>query len=542
MAEGVVIRRHAIDRGHRAQRAGIVIGAPVAHHADGADRQDRHEGLPDLVVEPVLADLVDIDRIRLAQDREFLAGDLAGAADRQARAREGVTADELRRQAKLATKGADLVLEEFTQRLDQLQPHLLRQTAHIVVRLDRHRGTARERDAFDHVGIERALGQELGALDLVRVVLEHVDEEPADRLALHFRVRHALERAEEERALIGRDQPHVVVVAEHGDHFLGLALAQQAVVDEDAGQVVADRLVDQHRRDRAVDAAREAADHLLVADLFADLGDRLFAIARHRPVAGEARKPHEVLVELRALRGVVHLGVELHGVEVTRRIGGDREGGAGRGAIDLEARGDAADVVAVAHPDLLAPVLEPALEQRQRARGRSDIGAAELGGAMAGFDEAAELLHHHLLAVADPEDRHAEGEGRFRRTRRALAGDAVRATREDDCLGGETLQEGIGDLLIGMDFAIDVELAQAARNQLRDLGAEVDDEEALMLGHVRGIGGDFAKSKSAGAPPPHPRGICGKMKGGGGPGTWARAVKRGPKAPFVISREAGRAG
>lgn len=30
-----------------------------------------------------------------------------------------------------------------------------------------------------------------------------------------------------------------------------------------------------------------SADHLLVADLFADLGDRLFAIARHRPVAGE---------------------------------------------------------------------------------------------------------------------------------------------------------------------------------------------------------------------------------------------------------------
>jgi hypothetical protein len=33
------------------------------------------------------------------------------------------------------------------------------------------------------------------------------------------------------------------------------------VIDEHAGQLVADRLVDQHRRDGAVDAARQAADH-----------------------------------------------------------------------------------------------------------------------------------------------------------------------------------------------------------------------------------------------------------------------------------------
>jgi hypothetical protein len=42
------------------------------------------------------------------------------------------------------------------------------------------------------------------------------------------------------------------------------------VIDEDAGELVADRLVDQHRRDRGIDAAREAADHLAVADLRAD--------------------------------------------------------------------------------------------------------------------------------------------------------------------------------------------------------------------------------------------------------------------------------
>jgi hypothetical protein len=34
-----------------------------------------------------------------------------------------------------------------------------------------------------------------------------------------------------------------------------------------------------------------------------------------------------------------------------------------------------------------------------------------------------------------------------------------------------------------VDFAIDVQFPQAARDELRDLRAEVDDEEAFMLCH-----------------------------------------------------------
>jgi hypothetical protein len=55
---------------------------------------------------------------------------------------------------------------------------------------------------------------------------------------------------------------HVEVAAEGLDDLLGLALlAQQPVVDEDAGELVADRLVDEQRGDGGVDAARERADH-----------------------------------------------------------------------------------------------------------------------------------------------------------------------------------------------------------------------------------------------------------------------------------------
>ena len=115
---------------------------------------------------------------------------------------ERMAADERLRQAELAAERAHLVLEQFAQRLDQLQPHALGQAADVVVALDRRRRAAGEGDALDHVGIERALREKLDrpaavAGDAARLALEHVDEQPADRLALGLRVVDALERVEE---------------------------------------------------------------------------------------------------------------------------------------------------------------------------------------------------------------------------------------------------------------------------------------------------------------------------------------------------------
>ncbi len=136
-----------------------------------------------------------------------------------------MAADEGLGQAELAAEHADLVLEELAQRLDELHVHALGQAAHIVVALDRDRGAAGERHALDDVGIERALRQEVGAADLLGLLLEHVDEEPADGLALDLGVGHALERAEEQVLRLHVDERDVVAVAEQRDDLLGLGLA-----------------------------------------------------------------------------------------------------------------------------------------------------------------------------------------------------------------------------------------------------------------------------------------------------------------------------
>ena len=130
-----------------------------------------------------------------------------------------MAADEGLGQAELAAERAHLVLEQFAQRLDQLHVHALRQPADIVVRLDGDRRAAGERHALDHVGIERALRQELGAAELFCFRLEHIDEELADRLALGLGIADALERVEEVLRRVNVDERNVVVAAEQATTF-----------------------------------------------------------------------------------------------------------------------------------------------------------------------------------------------------------------------------------------------------------------------------------------------------------------------------------
>src|SRR5207253_785617 len=104
------------------------------------------------------------------------------------------------------------------------------------------------------------------------------------------------------------------------------ALAEQAVVDEDALELRADRLVQQQRDHRAVHAAGKRADHALPADLFADLLDRFLRERAHLEVEGDAAVLEERLVQLAPPRGMRDFGVELQGMELPLRVADGRIG------------------------------------------------------------------------------------------------------------------------------------------------------------------------------------------------------------------------
>ena len=239
------------------------------------------------------------------------------------------------------------------------------------------------------------------------------------------------QRAEESVCGVNVDERDVVAVAEQRDDLLGLAEPQQAVVDEDAGELVADGLVDQHRGDGGIDAAGEAADHPALADLRADARDRLVAEGLHRPVAACSRRC--------AARSCA--GAPRHAACGPPRGGtSGRNSGASRRAITANGRvlgravaGEAGrqpgDPVAMAHPDRIAP--RPCARRPRTARTSSSTSTSARPNSRwcPPSTVAAELRGHGHLPVADAEHRHAAVEDRLRRARAALLVHGFRARR-----------------------------------------------------------------------------------------------------------------
>ena len=98
-----------------------------------------------------------------------------------------------------------------------------------------------------------------------------------------------VERVEEPVARLHVHEVDVELAAERLLDLLGLAEPQQPGVDEHARELVADRLVHERGGDRGVDAAGQPADHPLVADLGADLGDRLLDDRRRSSTSAGSR-------------------------------------------------------------------------------------------------------------------------------------------------------------------------------------------------------------------------------------------------------------
>ncbi len=135
------------------------------------------------------------------------------------------------------------------------------------------------------------------------------------------------------------DERDVERAAEELDDVLRLIETHQTVIDEDAGELIADRLMDEDGGDGGIDAAGKAADHPPLADLLADLRDRAILEGGHGPVTGKARNAvDEIGEEPRAIRRMGDFGVELNAVEFPALIGDGGEGRALRGADDGEAR------------------------------------------------------------------------------------------------------------------------------------------------------------------------------------------------------------
>ncbi|MNN08968.1 hypothetical protein D3C81_1218370 [compost metagenome] len=393
--------------------------------------------------------------------------------------------DHVVRQAQLQADLAHFVLEQFTQRLDQLEVHFLRQATDVVVRLDHVGLAALGAGRLDHVRVDGALGEELDVVQLAGFGIEDVDEGAADDLALLLRVGFAFQVVEELLFSVGADHLDAHVLLEHGHHLVAFVQAQQAVVDEHAGQLVADGLVQQRGNYRGVNTAGQAEQDVVGADLGANLGDGVFSNLRRRPQGfAAADVEDEARQDATALLGVGHFRVELHAVVAARVVehASDR---AARGAGQhVEVAWHLGDLVTVAHPHIQAQhavgvnVVFDAVEQAALAD-HVNAGITELT-QLGTFDLAAHLFGHGLHAVADAQHRYVQVEHGLRGAWAVGFVDRLGAAGEDDAARVEFADRFIVHVE-RVQFAVHADFAHAAGDQLGVLGTEVEDQDAVSV-------------------------------------------------------------
>ena len=262
-------RGHGVGGVHSADDDRPELGALAVHDAGGADVGDDREVLPDLRVHAGLCELLAEDGVGLTHGGETVAGDRADAPDAEAGAGERLTPHHAVRQTERLADLTDLVLEEVLHRLNKLKAELFGQTADVVVGLD-------ALVALDDVGVDRALAEEVDALELGGLFFKDVDELLADDLALALGLRNARELIEEAVGRVHVGEIGAQLFAEDLDDLLALALAHETVVHMHAVELIADGTEQQRRHNGAVHAAGQGQKHLAVADLLTDERDLLF--------------------------------------------------------------------------------------------------------------------------------------------------------------------------------------------------------------------------------------------------------------------------
>src|SRR5665213_1917935 len=134
---------------------------------------------------------------------------------------------------------------------------------------------------------------------------------------------------------------------------LRLASAQQPVIDEDAGQLAANRLVQKGRRHTPIHAAAQAEEDPLLPSDPANFLDRLVEIIAHVPIRpATANAMDKIGDNLAPARRMGDLGMKLQPIKAPFPILQSRELRIIRSGGDLEALGNLAQLIPVRIPDL----------------------------------------------------------------------------------------------------------------------------------------------------------------------------------------------
>ena len=143
----------------------------------------------------------------------------------------------------------------LAQRFEQLEFHVLWQTADVMVRLDGMRFARFGTGRFNHIWVDGALRQpcdmsRLVALELSGFGLEHFHELTTNDLALGFRFTHPGQMSQELFRRIDPDYLGMQFANKHVHDQIAFIQTQQAVVNEHTSKLIANRAMNESRRHR----------------------------------------------------------------------------------------------------------------------------------------------------------------------------------------------------------------------------------------------------------------------------------------------------
>ena len=254
--------------------------------------------------------------------------------------------------------------------------------------------------ALDDVGIDGALHQKVHSPDLLRLDLEHLDEFRADDLALFLRFADAFELFQEALARVRADQIHAEAVFEHRHDLFRLALSEEPVIDEHAGELTAYGAVHECCRNGGIHAPGHGAQHLFIADLFFQQRDLFGDEAAHRPVPFRpAHAVEEIFQQLVPVFRMHDFRVELHAVDRFFRVSVNGDGAGRRGREHRKPVGNFRHMIGMAHP-ADARLRDPLGERALFQKGKFPLAVFAHSGVL---HLSAERICDQLASVTDPE-------------------------------------------------------------------------------------------------------------------------------------------
>ena len=260
--------------------AGPVKGPLAILYTGGLEIRHHGEILPDFSLEAVLCELLTKDCIGFTDCFQTVTSNGTGAAYTKAGAGEGLTIHHICGQAELVADHADFIFKEDPDGLYQLKAgrDIFRKTACIVMCLD-------SCFALKNIRPDGSLCQEFHTVKLSGFFGKDIDKFFANNVSLLLRIGNTCELVKETIHRVNIDQICIHLVPEDLDDLLRLALAQKAMIDMHANELLADRL-DQKRGDnRGINTAGEGEQNLLITDLLFQ-GGNLFVDKRFGKLRG----------------------------------------------------------------------------------------------------------------------------------------------------------------------------------------------------------------------------------------------------------------